>query len=238
MFTGLVATIGAWKRASALRRGSRAMVQTSLGLHEPLVLGESIAVDGVCLTVDRILDDGFEADVSAESLARTTLGQLKSGARVHLERAVPLGGRMGGHSVLGHVDGIATVRQRTKIGSAVELGLVASSQLARYLALKGSVALNGASLTLNSVVDEPARASVRFTVMLVPHTLGRTTLGELRPGSSVNIEVDVLARYVARGLALGADADWRGHSGETGDTDAPHDDDERLLRKLRSGGYA
>lgn len=238
MFTGLVETTGIWRRASGRKPTARAVIETALGRGgEPLVLGESVSVDGACLTVDRILENGFEADLSAETLARTTLGGLTPGAKVHLERATPLGGRMGGHTVLGHVDGVGRVTARKSVGDAVLLAVRAPGELARYLAPKGSVALNGVSLTLNTVVD-PAegRGDVTVEVMLVPHTLRRTTLGDLAPNASVNIEVDVLARYVARGVDVcGPRGLGSGPGG--GEADTHHVDDERLLNKLRSGGW-
>lgn len=235
MFTGLVETIGLLRQKAG---GSvvRAQIDASLG---KLDLGESIAVNGVCLTVDRILASGFEADISPETLERTTLGGLSAGSRVHLERATPLGGRMGGHVVLGHVDGIGRVTDLSSRGDAKRLQVRLEGQLAPYLAEKGSVCIDGVSLTINQVEDRFAErsSSVLFEVMLVPHTLGRTLLGQLRPGQSVNIEVDVLARYVARQLAL------VGHKGFGKDNGGPdeqqHDEpgDERLLEKLRAGGF-
>jgi riboflavin synthase len=242
MFTGLVETIGTLRR----RAGSpvaRAFFETSLG---PLELGESVSIDGACLTVDRILPGGFEADMSEETLARTTLGEIPLGARVHLERAVPLGGRMGGHMVLGHVDGIGRVVERSARGDATRFEVEVASELGPYLADKGSVAIDGVSLTINRVMDLAGDPSsrVRFEVMLVPHTLGRTMLGDKRPGQRVNIEVDVLARYVARQLGLagtnGRRTETSGRAGGNGGDDGKfHDEpgDERLLEKLRAGGF-
>ena len=243
MFTGLVETIGVLRRRSG-GAVARALIEASLG---PLSLGESVSVSGACLTVDRLTPGGFECDLSAETLERTTLGALSPGARVHLERATPLGGRLGGHMVLGHVDGIGRVIERKPEGGAVRLGVRGPAELARFLAAKGSIAIDGASLTLNEVAA-PAGGSVAFEVMLVPHTLGRTLLGELSPGAAVNLEVDVLARYVARQLEVSAiaGAPLAGHgdpeygsSGRTGrgETDAHVDHDERLLEKLRAGGF-
>jgi riboflavin synthase len=224
MFTGLVETTGILRR----RAGSpvaRAFVETSLG---PLDLGESISVNGACLTVDRIVPGGFECDMTSETTERSTLGELPLGSRVHLERATPLGGRMGGHMVLGHVDGVGRVSARDPRGDAIRLEVTLDGALARFLAPKGSVAIDGVSLTLNTVRDPAGRDEVVFDVMLVPHTLGRTTLGDRGVGARVNVEVDVLARYVARSL------DRKGREGDEG-TETSHD--ERLLAKLRSGGY-
>ncbi|KYF76842.1 riboflavin synthase [Sorangium cellulosum] len=246
MFTGLVETIGVLRRRSG-GPVARALIEASLG---PLTLGESVSVNGACLTVDRIAPGGFECDMSSETLGRTTLGALQVGARVHLERATPLGARMGGHVVLGHVDGLGRVKEQARSGDAIRLAVSAPAELARFLAPKGSIAIDGASLTLNAVSAASA-AETWFEVMLVPHTIERTLLGELRPGSTVNLEVDVLARYVARTLEVASLAGLRSLSStETRDGDAPvqrdgergntgenADHDERLLAKLRAGGF-
>jgi riboflavin synthase len=256
MFTGLVETIGVVRRLGGSRESARARIVASLGALE---LGESINVDGVCLTVDRILPDGFEADLSSETLAVSTLASLTAGARVHLERATPLGGRMGGHTVLGHVDGVGVVRGAEPIAASVRLTVSAPGELARFLAPKGSIAVAGVSLTLNKVgwagsrgrsgrAPAPAArelvADVEFEVMLVPHTLARTKLGTLTAGSKVNIEVDVLARYVARQLELGAAslggapiAEPHGDGGRGEVDESRSGDDERILARLRASGY-
>jgi riboflavin synthase len=227
VFTGLVEEIGRIVRLTRRGPGARVVIEARMA---PLVLGESIAVDGVCLTVDRILADGFEADASVETLERSTLGTLGAArARVHLERATPLGARMGGHIVAGHVDGIATVTAAGDAGEARRLGLSLGRDLAAYVAEKGSIAIDGVSLTLNAVRDRAGDVEVELVV--VPHTLRVTKLCDARAGDRVNVEVDVLARYVARQLALAR-------------TDAPHDarspdddDDARIRRKLLEGGY-
>ncbi len=194
MFTGLVEDKGTLQVRSARGPGARITIGCALA---PLVLGESISVDGVCLTVATIVTGGFEADCSHETLARTTLGSVPVGAGVNLERAVPLGGRMGGHIVSGHVDGEGTVSSMRSIGDAVRVDFDVPRELARYVAEKGSICVNGVSLTVNSV------EGVRFSVVLIPHTREKTTLGALGSGSKVNLEVDVLARYVARLLEAG-----------------------------------
>jgi riboflavin synthase len=222
MFTGLVETTGILRRRAG-RPVARAFVETELG---PLALGESISVNGVCLTVDRIVAGGFECDMSSETLERTTLGDLPLGARVHLERATPLGGRMGGHMVLGHVDGTGEVSAREPRGDALRFEVTAPAGLARFVAEKGSIAFEGVSLTLNRV-GAAGPGGCPCEVMLVPHTLARTLLGDLRVGARVNIEVDVLARYVARQL------EWS--AGVPPATDAGAD--QRLLAKLGSSGY-
>jgi riboflavin synthase len=236
MFTGLVETTGILRRRAG-RPVARAFIEASLGA---LVLGESINVNGACLTVDRILEGGFEADLSSETIARTTLGGLRIGARVHLERATPLGGRMGGHMVLGHVDCVAQVSASQAIGDATRLEVRGAAEIARFIAPKGSIAIDGVSLTLNAV-GELRGGEVTFDVMLVPHTIDKTFLRDLTPGSPVNIEVDVLARYVARQLEVGT-LSMDSKPGAAGVSSAEREgsnaaEDERLLAKLRTGGY-
>jgi len=166
-----------------------------LGFEAPLEglsLGESVSVNGACLTAVGTQFDGFEVDVTVETLERTTLGRLAPGDRVNLERAVRAGDRLGGHLVQGHVDGIAEVLHTERAGEAVSARIACGQPLLRFVAEKGSVALDGVSLTVNSV------ESGCFSVMLIPHTLAVTTLGEIAPGRSLNFEVDLVARYVAR----------------------------------------
>ncbi len=221
MFTGLVEDVGQIERLLRRGPGARATIRTSLGQREALELGESIAVSGVCLTVDRASELGFEADVSKETLDKTTLGGLAIGAIVNLERATKAGARLGGHVVLGHVDAPGRVVELAEVGEAWRVTFGTARELAAYLAMKGSVAVDGVSLTINHVRDEPDE--VWFEVMLVPHTLAKTTLSKLSQGARVNVEVDVLARYVQRQLALaGASA---------------QKDERTLLSKLRDGGY-
>ncbi len=206
MFTGLVETKGTLERITGSHeagsgRDSRLVVRGELG-PEPLALGESIAVDGVCLTVAAIVKPGpglciFEADASAETLAKTTLRDLTAGTHVNLERAVTLGARMGGHIVSGHVDGVGTIVEKTPLGGAVKVTFQVPADLCRYIAQKGSICVSGVSLTVNNVADD------RFDVVLVPHTRDKTSLDALPVGSRVNLEVDLLARYVARLLECG-----------------------------------
>ncbi len=159
------------------------------------MLGESVAVSGACLTVASISARGFEADLSPETLSRTTLGALSVGGRVNLERALSAGERLGGHLVTGHVDGIARALEVRRSGDSVYARFECSAELARYVAEKGSVALDGVSLTVNEV------SARTFSVTLIPHTLAMTTLSELEAGSLLNLEVDLVARYVARFLS-------------------------------------
>jgi len=234
MFTGLVEVVGAIARLEPRGQSARMRVDTAeLAAREPLVLGESISVNGACLTVAAIVSDGFEADLSAETLARTTLGELRAGSRVNLERATQLGGRMGGHMVLGHVDATARLSEVSRVGDAQLTVFEVGRELGPYLAFKGSVAIEGVSLTVNELQD--AGEKVRFSVMLVPHTLARTTLPALKPGSRVNVEADVLARYIERQLRLLSLFREGSSSATAGAPDDPNE--RRLLEKLRSGGY-
>jgi riboflavin synthase len=157
-----------------------------------LGLGESVAVNGCCLTVAEPTPAGFAADLVAETLRRTALGGLEAGARVNLERPLPLGGRLGGHLVQGHVDGVAKVLNRTAVGEGEEVRIELPADLERYVVEKGSIAVDGVSLTV------AATGPGWFTVALVPHTLEVTTMGERRPGDPVQLEVDVVAKYIER----------------------------------------
>ncbi len=192
MFTGLVEERGSLGRLTPQGSGARLLVHSELGKREPFVMGESVAVDGVCLTVVAIPADGFEADASAETLARTTLGGRTPGAPVNLERAMKLGGRMGGHLVTGHVDAVGALVSRQPDSASVKMTFSFPTELAAFIAEKGSVAVNGVSLTVNGVSAD------RFDVTVIPHTLKATSLGALAAGGSVNLEVDLVARYVAR----------------------------------------
>jgi riboflavin synthase len=197
MFTGLVAATGVL--AAREPRGPGARLSLSAAFDDgPFTPGESIAVDGVCLSVDAITETGFEADASAETLARTTLGGLAPGAILHLERSLRAGSLMGGHLVTGHVDGVGTLVSRTPVGDAVAMVFRMPPDLARFVAEKGSIAVDGVSLTVNAVRKKDE--ADEFDVMIIPHTLAKTKLGgpALGPGDPVNLEVDLVARYVAR----------------------------------------
>jgi riboflavin synthase len=191
MFTGLVATMGSVLTLSSRGPGLRMSFEARFE-GEPLVLGESIAVDGCCLTAAAVMAEGFEVDASAETLARTTLGRLAPRGVVNLERALRLGERLGGHLVTGHVDGIGELVSRRTVGETLAMTLSIPESLHRFVAEKGSVAVNGVSLTVNKVT------SVGFEVTLIPSTLAQTNLGRLAPGDRVNMEIDLIARYVAR----------------------------------------
>ena len=217
MFTGLVETTATV--CSLVRRGPEARLALAVKFDETPALGDSISISGVCLTVVENTAQGFAADVSKETLDCTTLGALREGAAVNIERSVALGQRMGGHVVLGHVDGVGRVREFAAVKDAKRLVVEAPATLQRYLASKGSVALDGVSLTVNRLSKDGG-----FEVMLVPHTLEATTLSALVPGARVNLEADVLARYVARQLD---------HTGIT----SPADGDAHIMEKLRDGGF-
>jgi riboflavin synthase len=192
VFTGIVEEVG--EVASAVRRDGGADIEIrARGVLETLAVGDSIAVSGACLTVTRLTARGFTADVSAETLRRTTLGRLRSGARVNLERPLRLGGRLGGHLVQGHVDGTGRVVRRERQGSRTEyLEVELPRELTRYVAEKGSLAVDGVSLTVGCVRGRLAGFYV------IPFTLENTTLRDCRPPADVNLEVDLLARYLEK----------------------------------------
>jgi riboflavin synthase len=195
MFTGLVELKGNLARRTRRGPGYRLAVEGALGA---LALGESISVSGACLTVVSSDAHGFEADVSLETAERTTLGGLAIGAAVNLERALKLGDRLGGHLVSGHVDAVAELLRVAPAGEAQRLSVGFPRELARFIAAKGSITLDGVSLTVNTVTDH------QLSVMVIPHTLSVTTLGELRAGAAINLEVDTLARYAVRFLEVSA----------------------------------
>ncbi len=231
MFTGIVEQVGSI--VSRAPRGPGARLVVSTGFRD-LVMGESIAVSGVCLTVDaiRTLGSGqsFEADASVETLERTTLRSVLAGARVNLERALRPDSRLGGHFVGGHVDACGALLSKRPAGEAVELRFSLPRDVARFVAKKGSIAIDGVSLTVNHVQD-PASDSEPgwFDVVVIPHTLRATTLVDLVVGAQVNLEVDVLARYVARHLALPQESPRHEHAAGASD--------QALLDALRGGGW-
>lgn len=191
MFTGLIEDIGTVHALQRQGAGARLAVATALPLGE-VRLGDSIAVNGACLTVVDIGTRVFTADVSPETLTCTTLGELRSGMTVNLERALRLGDRLGGHLVSGHVDGVATIAARRRDHNAIRFSFELSHDVLRYLATKGSVAIDGISLTVNALFPS------KFEVAIIPHTLDRTTLAERHVGDRVNIEIDLIARYIER----------------------------------------
>jgi riboflavin synthase len=241
LFTGIVEQVGSVVARTSRGPGARLVVSTG---WTDLVLGESIAVSGVCLTVDGIRrgtrGQAFEADASAETLARSTLDRAGAGTKVNLERALRLDARLGGHLVGGHVDARGELLARRSLGEAWELRFSLPPEITRFVAPKGSIAIDGVSLTVNGVHDGPQDQGSAFDVVVIPHTLGATTLRDLPVGGPVNLEVDVLARYVARQLAGAAQGPGlpRGHEAQAGKThDAHASADESLLRALKGAGY-
>jgi riboflavin synthase len=190
MFTGLIEDLGTVAAVERVPKGVRLSVRTRL---DGLGHGASIAVDGVCLTAVELKGDRFTADVSAETLDRTTLGERKAGDRVNLERPLALGDRLGGHLVLGHVDGVAELIRRTGEGEGVRIELRLPQGLAPLVVSKGSIALDGTSLTVNEVLDPD-----RVALFLIPETLRSTTWGIKAVGANVNVEADILGKHVAR----------------------------------------
>jgi riboflavin synthase len=190
MFTGLIEDLGTVAAVERVPKGVRLSVRTRLG---GLTHGASIAVDGVCLSAVELAGDRFTADVSAETLSKTTLGERKAGDAVNLERPLALGDRLGGHLVLGHVDGVGEIIGRTGIGEGVRVVLRLPGGLAPLVVLKGSIALDGISLTVNELLDPD-----RIALFLIPETLRATTWGVKSPGTRVNVEADMLGKHVAR----------------------------------------
>lgn len=196
MFTGIIQAVGSI--ALIERKGGDACLRIHTGALDmsDVQRGDSIAVNGVCLTAIEHSAHGFSADVSGETLIRTTLSNLSTGSRVNLEKALTPSSRLGGHLVSGHVDGVGEVVERSAEARSVRFRIQAPAALARYIAGKGSICLDGVSLTVNAV------EGTLFDINVVPHTLQSTTLGEAQPGCRVNLEVDLIARYLER-LMLG-----------------------------------
>lgn len=201
MFTGIVAAIGKITSISPLGQDANAGVTLSVdagGLPmQDVLIGDSIAINGACMTVVTKTDNGFTVDVSRESLNRTA--GLDAIGEVNLEKALTLSDRLGGHLVSGHVDGLGAVRKFEPVGESWQLVVKAPKDLAKYLAYKGSIVVNGVSLTVNSVTD--LADGCEFSINLIPHTIQATTLKHLKPGTRVNLEIDLIARYVERMLS-------------------------------------
>jgi riboflavin synthase len=196
MFTGLIADLGTVLAAQRDEGGARVRIGTRLASE--LRPGDSIAVNGVCLTATEVLDDSFVAEAMSETLRRTSLGALGEGARDNLELPLRASDRLGGHVVQGHVDACGTVREVREEGFSRVLAIDAPADVARHLVEKGSVALDGVSLTVSALCDDG------FEVSLIPETLTRTNLGAISAGDAVNIEADILAKHVARLLEVRA----------------------------------
>jgi riboflavin synthase len=198
MFTGLIETLGTirtWRRSG---ENTRLTVACTLPMSE-LSIGESIAVNGACLTVVAFGEGLFSADLSAETLQCSTLADLGPGTPVNLERALRLSDRLGGHLVTGHIDAVASVRMRVRDGNAVRFTFALDPAINRLLVEKGSVAIDGISLTVNTVTEDT------FSVAVIPHTLEMTTLQDCREGGRVNVETDLIGKYIARLLQGGRD---------------------------------
>ncbi len=203
MFTGIVEEMGTLR---SIRRGAHSAV-LSIGAEtvlSDLKIGDSVAVNGVCLTATTVDSGGFTADVMHETLSRSSLGSLVPGSPVNLERAMAAGGRFGGHIVSGHIDGTGTITDVRKDDNAVWYTVTAAPSLLRYIVEKGSIAIDGISLTVATV------AAGRFSVSVIPHTAAVTVLGRKRPGDTVNLETDIIGKYVEKLLRPAADTAPKG----------------------------
>ena len=192
MFTGLVEKTGVIRKLGRHSGGWRLEVACELWPDDPVVLGESIAVQGVCLTVAALDANGFTADLLDETLRRSALGRLGQGSRINLERAMKLGDRLGGHIVSGHVDETGVLVSIREAGRDFELTIACTQSFARQCVMKGSVALDGVSLTITGLTDDS------LSVNIIPHTWKATSLGERKKGDLINLESDVIGKYVAR----------------------------------------
>ncbi|NIM28392.1 MAG: riboflavin synthase [Gammaproteobacteria bacterium] len=192
MFTGIIEAVGVVGAVEAHGADRRLRIDAPLLAETPPAIGDSVCVNGVCLTATELAPSGFHADVSVETLACTTLADLGAGDRVNLERALTPSTPLGGHLVSGHVDGTGRVLTRHDEARSVRFTFSAPATLARYIAVKGSICVDGVSLTVNAVQADG------FAVNIVPHTLEATTFGEFAPGRRVNLEVDLIARYLER----------------------------------------
>lgn len=196
MFTGIVEAMGAVRSVSKSRRGADTALRVKLGrLARGLKRGDSVCINGACLTVTRLSTDEAEFEMVAETVRRTNLGEVKPGEMVNIERSMKVGDRLEGHFVLGHVDGTGIIDEIQKMPSETKIWIKLDKELARSLVSKGSIAVDGVSLTLVDVDSD------RVSVSLIPHTLGVTTLGLRRKGDRVNIETDILGKYVTSSLS-------------------------------------
>jgi len=196
MFTGIVEEVGTIRELRFQAEGA-AITVAAKTILPGIAIGDSIAVNGVCLTAVRLLPDGFVCDISEETLRRSGFQKTRIGARVNLERALSVNGRLGGHIMQGHVDDVGRMISRTPSGRGFEISFSFPRSLERYLVYKGSIAVNGISLTIASLGNES------FSVAVIPHTLSATNLGELVPGDPVNLETDILGKYFERYFQLG-----------------------------------
>ena len=200
MFTGIIEEVGTIR---AVRRGARSVVLTigASRILDGVKLGDSIAVNGVCLTVTSFTASEFTADVMRETISRSALGNVNPGAEVNLERAMPADGRFGGHIVAGHIDGTGVIRAIQRDDNAILFSIRATPEILRYIVEKGSVAIDGISLTVTRVSDAD------FGVSIIPHTAGNTTLGKRKIGDTVNIENDCVGKYIEKFMNLSKTAD-------------------------------
>lgn len=206
MFTGIILGKGKVVEKRSSGSGMILSLESDFDLTDPEE-GESIAVNGVCLTAKNISTRGFTVDVSPESLDRTNLGKLSVGNKVNLERALRLSDRLGGHMVSGHVDAVSAVLERRPVGEFVQFTFGVPAGLGKYIIAKGSIAIDGTSLTVNSCDDKT------FSIVVIPHTLEVTLLGTLRKGDSVNIEVDLIGKYVEKMLQADPDGSQKSQGG-------------------------
>jgi len=203
MFTGIVEAIGSVAKLQQLGSDWRLTIDSGKLDLSDVILGDSIAVNGCCLTVVEMQKNLFGADVSNESMRCTALGQFKGGTPVNLEKAMLASGRLGGHIVSGHVDGVGNLIESSADGASVRLVYEAPKEIAKYIAGKGSICIDGTSLTVNEV------SGLKFTVNVIPHTQTETIIGDYKVGQSVNLEVDLIARYLER-LLQGTDSSEEG----------------------------
>ena len=214
MFTGIVTAMGSVRRLT--QRGEDALLEVGASLElDDVRIGDSISVSGACLTVTSLKDGGFAADVSAETLFSTTLKTVKAGDPVNLEKALRIGDRLGGHIVLGHVDGVGRILEKTVRARSVIFCFEIAPELCRYVVAKGSIAVDGISLTVNRCEKD------RFYVNVIPHTAAVTALGVKKTSDSVNIETDILARYLEKLIPGGREKEDTGgkKAGAAGDID-------------------
>jgi riboflavin synthase len=206
MFTGIIECLGVIRDSRPAGSGRRIGIEAAFDLSDTRV-GDSIAVNGVCLTAVRVAAGRFEADASPETLARTTLGALKDGSRVNLERALRFTDRLGGHLVTGHIDGTGIIRDKKRAGNAEIFTIGVDAGLSAYMVAKGSVAVDGISLTINNCGRD------FFDVSIIPHTAAITTIGFRRPGDEVNIETDIIGKYVKHFLTGGGSGEGSRYAG-------------------------
>ncbi len=213
MFTGIITGLGrivaVHSLGSSSDHGKRLTIEVPAGYLDDVGLGDSIALNGACMTAVSLDPDKhqFSIDISAESLVKTS-GLTHTGT-INLEKALRANDRLGGHIVSGHVDGIGSVTYFAQIGESWELRVMAPQELAKYMAYKGSVTVNGVSLTVNSVTDLPDRRGCEISINLIPHTVQNTALGQLTAGTAVNLEIDTVARYVERMLQDAHKESWK-----------------------------